>query len=242
MMNESTQPCKHKRVFRYTHPVWDPRRGSYGNNLWQVYSPKIGRRVKLYSDLEYHHWILVEATPGIIAFCEQPIKVLGIIDGKEGGSYIDMWVQWQNGVEEYREVKYTKDLDRVNTKPSLERQLVIQQSWCSRHGARHVIITDKEIHANKLLLRNWQLVLAQLTNTKDLDLRKIQRSICRIVRSEGAISIQDLPKWFVSVGKQEIQAAAFRSLHAGELDSNLHQVELSGSVILRAAHGIPGKS
>jgi hypothetical protein len=226
-------------TLRHTKPVWNPRRGRYGSNLWQVFSPKINRKVKLYSDLEYYHWILVEATPEIIAFCEQPIKVISLVDGKDGGSYIDMWVKWNTGREEYREVKYAMELNDIIKKPRLQRQLEIQQSWCARHGAVHKIITDEEIFANALLLRNWKLILTHISNrTRNASITNIQKSITEIIRYERTITLSALVNRFVGVTTLEIHTAVFCLIHSGKLCAPLHKVELTNNITLKMSNDV----
>ena len=98
---------------RHTEPVWEPATGHYGNNLWIRYSPRLGRLVRLYSDLEHDHWILLEADGAVESFCEQPVRIR-VVDGRRViQSVIDVWVRWRNGREEYREVKFTHDLTEV---------------------------------------------------------------------------------------------------------------------------------
>lgn len=223
---------------RHSKPVWSPGRGSYGNNLWQVYSPKLGRKVKLYSDLEYHHWILVEATPEIVTFCEQPIRMQSRVEGRDRASYIDMWVQWRNGSEQYRELKYAKDIAQIDNKPLLRRQLAIQVAWCERHGVEHLIITDAQVHANKLLLRNWRLILSILANAKETDFRKLQPTILHIIESEGQISIGCLQGRFVGTTETIFQAAIFDLIQRGLIKAPLGEVDLSYAIPLEVAHDL----
>lgn len=223
---------------RHEGPVWNPGRGSYGNNLWQAYSPKLGRNVKLYSDLEYYHWILVEATPGIVTFCEQPIKMLSRVDGRDRASYIDMWVQWQDGAEEYRELKYAKDIAQIEFKPFLRRQIEIQTAWCERHGVEHLVITDEQVHANKLLLRNWRLILSILANAKGCNLGKYQHTLLSMIESEGQISIGDLHGKFVGTTETIFQAAIFDLIQRGLIKAPLGEAELSYAIPLEVAHVI----
>ena len=74
-----------------------PVRGSVGNvrrgNYWEGYSPKLGRRVQLFSSLERAHWVLVESTPEISIFCEQPMVLVVRSAGGDVRSIPDMWVR-----------------------------------------------------------------------------------------------------------------------------------------------------
>jgi TnsA-like endonuclease N terminal len=229
--------CSSKRQ-RHSKPSWNPGRGSYWNNLWQVYSPKIGRTVKLYSDLEYHHWILVEATPEIVTFCEQPVRMQSRVDGRDRASYADMWVQWRDGTEQYRELKYAKDMAQVDRNPSLSRQLTVQAAWCKRHDVEHVVVTDEAVFANKLLLRNWRLILSVLTNAKGADLRNIQAEIQKIVDSHGTISLGEARAVLSGPSETIFQAAAFDLIQRGTLKAPLESLALTYSLPLEVNHVI----
>jgi len=211
---------------RFKMPVWDPRRGSYGNNLWQAFSQKLGRRVKSYSDIEYNHYILVESNPDIVSFCEQPVKVLGHVDDRNCASYMDMWILWRDGREEFREVKYAKDLD----KPRVIRQIEIQRSWCERNGFKHSIITEKEIYKNQILLRNWKLILSQMATSRDLDLRKIEKQVYQFVSITGKATIEEILAYFADVQPTYIQTAIFRLIHNGSLNAPLSEIELTNKI------------
>lgn len=223
---------------RHSKPSWNPGRGSYGNNLWQAYSPKLRRTVKLYSDLEYHHWILVEATPEIVTFCEQPVRMQSRVDGRDRASYVDMWVQWRDGTEQYRELKYAKDIAQLDFNQFLSRQLAIQAAWCKRHAIEHVVVTDEAVFANKLLLRNWRLILSVLANAKEADLRNLQAAIRKIVGSHGATSLGEIRAVLIGPTETIFQAAVFDLIQRGLLKAPLESVELTYALPLEVNHVI----
>ncbi|KEP24869.1 hypothetical protein BA70_14805 [Bacillus zhangzhouensis] len=55
-------------------PINIKRSSKFGNNYWEAYSPKLKRNVRLFSDLEYDFWVLVETDPKIPNFCERPFE------------------------------------------------------------------------------------------------------------------------------------------------------------------------
>lgn len=123
--------------FVYLTPIEVKGRSHFGSNFWDAYSPKIKRDVNFYSDLEYDHWILVETDSRIKNFCEQPLKIEGLYNGKKAESIFDMWVQWDDGVNEFIEIKYSKDLipkskqyDRVKKQITLQQECMISLYQC----------------------------------------------------------------------------------------------------------------
>jgi hypothetical protein len=53
----------------------------------EVYSPKIQRRLTLFSRNVHDAWVLLEADPEVRTFCERPAYV-----AEEAGRLIDLWV------------------------------------------------------------------------------------------------------------------------------------------------------
>src|SRR5271165_2686767 len=47
---------------------------SKGGNLWVRHSPKLRREVRFVRDVDYWHWLLIEAEPDIAMFCEEPVR------------------------------------------------------------------------------------------------------------------------------------------------------------------------
>ena len=59
-----------------------------GRRRIEVFSPKIGRHLSLGGYDAYRTWLVIEANPHIVTFCERPTYV----DGPRG-PVIDFWVQ-----------------------------------------------------------------------------------------------------------------------------------------------------
>ncbi|KRE38153.1 hypothetical protein ASG81_19960 [Paenibacillus sp. Soil522] len=80
----------------------------YGSNYWESFSPKLNRNVR-FSDLEYDHWVLLEANHNVKIFCEQPLRIKHLFNGELAESIFDMWVKYQDGSESFIEVKYSNE-------------------------------------------------------------------------------------------------------------------------------------
>ena len=137
----------------------------YGNNRWLAYSNKIKRTVYLFSDLEYEHWLKIESDPDIIEFCEQPIKMEIIDNGKVISSIIDMWVKYKNDQEAFIEIKYRKDLSKI----SVMRQIYIQEVWCKVNKTNHLIRTEDDIKMKPIKLSNLKFLIKQVNNFKQVN-------------------------------------------------------------------------
>lgn len=139
----------------FKKPIITNFSNKYGNNRWIVYSQKIQREVYLFSDLEYANWLLIENDSLVKYFCEQPILIKSQDDdGKIIKTIPDMYILYQNGVEEIREIKYEKDLE---TDRAL-RQSSEQKKWCMQNNMKHQIVTEITLLQNYVLLSNLKLL------------------------------------------------------------------------------------
>jgi hypothetical protein len=63
-----------------------------GSRRIEIFSPKIKRRLTLFSWNTHDAWLLLEADPTVRAFCERPAYVNG-----EAGRVLDFWVDQGSG-------------------------------------------------------------------------------------------------------------------------------------------------
>lgn len=191
----------------------------YGNNRWLSYSSKLKRHVYLFSDLEYEHWLLIETNPRIVEYCEQPLLMAEFVNGKLYKSIIDMWVKYDDGHEEFIEIKYSSEL----IKEDVKRQIAVQKKWCSKNEVKHHVRTEEFIGANKLLLSNLKLLMKgnkqqkQQIETDSYQILKILKQHClKKVTINTLIEETQIPqnRFLLSIGKMILQ---------GEVRSDISQ-------------------
>lgn len=177
----------------------------YGNNIWDCFSYKINRDVMFYSELEYHHWILIECTREIKSFCEQPREMSAYIDNEVKRSVVDMWIEWHDGTQEFIEVKYEKDIKNLSdVKNRVATQIKVQEKWCKENNYIYRIATEKHIRQYPLLDNykillpyfklhrnptdqtsiNQQLVLEELSNKKPFSFRQLFHNLSTLTLTE----------------------------------------------------------
>jgi hypothetical protein len=66
------------------------------------HSPKLRREVRFVRDVEYWHWLLVEAQPEIVTFCEEPVPTHRY-DAKLP-ALADVWLRRTDGSIEFRSI------------------------------------------------------------------------------------------------------------------------------------------
>lgn len=216
-------------AFIYT-PVPIKRSSKYGNNYWVTYSPKLNRNVRLFSDLEYDHWVLMETNPDVISFCEQPFEIEYFIEGKNAKSIPDMWVQYKNGSKHLVEVKYSKELmPESKNYEKAARQISIQRAYCNENGFTHYVHTEKDIRGNDILLSNMKMIIPYIKNreyTIDTDCKRVLDIIYsnhnRILTGTIHAAIKD-------IHQVRVRESIFRLLYQGIIFGNLDKIPYSNN-------------
>lgn len=189
-------------------PIELPRSKKYGNNYYIAYSVKLQRNVVLYSQLEYHNFLTLELNPHVIEFCEQPLQIKIEIDDITGTSIFDMWVSYDNGREEFQEVKYKRELDYSNNNNyRVYQQIQKQMKWCSLNGYNYTVRTETEIYIGSSYISNLRYLHGLIArNKQDLFDTYIKQIISHIEDSKVTIlsltQTMDLPinTLFSSIG------------------------------------------
>jgi hypothetical protein len=140
-------------------PLDIKRNKKYGSNYWEGLSLKLNRRVRLFSDLEYDHWILVETDPNIKLFCEQPFSIKMYFEGELYESIPDMWVMKNDGTEFLIEVKYTSELifDDPKNSPTIKK-IRAYKLWCKMNNFKYLLRTEHNIRRNPIYLQNMKTI------------------------------------------------------------------------------------
>lgn len=196
----------------YTTPLIKSRTGRYGNNHWIVYSSKIEREVNLFSDLEFDHWVMVEADPTVETFCEQPDKA--VVEGEKGTSIFDMWIKGKDGKEIFIEIKYEKDLKDEQ----VVKQIGVQKSWCELHGKEHHVRTEKDIRSNEIYLENLKDILPYLQNNStivEIDRHKVISQL-----KDGRRALKELSQ-LLNLSLPRLYEAVACLICTGEIKANI---------------------
>jgi hypothetical protein len=219
----------------YSVPLKIGPQSDYGNNRWEVYSPKLQRNVTLYSNLEYDHWVLIESNPEIVFFCEQPLKIriklpIGVVT-----TIFDMWIQWKSGLEEFREVKFENDLEDSRRNSRISRQIQAQRKWCELNNKKYSIITEKSIRSNLIYLSNLKLILRHLDRESNQKKDLISERIIRMLSEQRTLAIGKIEKSFSDVESLTVRSAVFELLHKNRLTSDLENKPLDLNSIIEVA-------
>lgn len=179
--------------YRYEKPIEMQRGTHYGSNYWEVYSKKVNRIVKFFSNLEYENFLSLEVNADVEYFCEQPVEVKVFIDGDNKKTVFDMWVKYKDGREEYQEVKYESELIGDNEKAvRTQKQIEAQKKWCTENGQTHVIRTENEIHTGIFKVRNLKYIAGKIRRYNCVDYNYFKQHLINYLLEKGKVAIQDI--------------------------------------------------
>lgn len=148
---------------KFTTPIEMSRGTHYGSNYFIVYSHKIKRNVKLYSNLEYYNFLTLETNPNVEYFCEQPQEITISIDNKLCKAVFDMYVVYKDGREEFQEVKYKCELTGENDSARRsQEQIRREQQWCEMNNLKFVVRTEEEIIKGRFHMQNLNVIAARV--------------------------------------------------------------------------------
>ncbi len=208
-------------------PLPIKRSSKYGCNYWETYSTKLSRNVRLFSDLEYDHWVLVETDPFVKMFCEQPIELKYVFKGKVFKSIPDMWILYKDDKEIFVEVKYSKDLEPQSIKfDNTNKQINVQNFWCGAKNIESTVKTEKEIRANPILLSNLKMLIPYSKNGEILNDNITCKKILNYIKIFSKITVrlieEHLPEIQPSILKEFLCCMLYQGIIQGDLDRILY--------------------
>lgn len=212
------------------HPVWERPQNNYGSNRWVAFSPRLGRQVISYSDLEHDHCVLLEANPLIESFCEQPFRISIRLPSGIVRTIFDSWIKWKCGCEELREIKYQ---DQLTGSARVTRQLEAQMRWTQLYSFRYSIVTEEVIRADPIRLANWKRILCQLATTHRVDLAKYTDAAVTLMLKSGPLRLSEIESRLLPLDRMWARSAIFKLIHAGRVAAaSLDTKPLDGGTLM----------
>jgi len=182
-----------------------------GAHRFEAFSPKLARRVMFYRRPSVELWLLLEADPAVMSFCERPGYV--VIDGHR--RLTEFWVRYVER-EELLLLDDSASADDTETaRHDLDGQV------CSVR-----CVASSELAAAHAWIDNWQRMLPYLVANRGLVAPTLPRAIERfLVQRQRLLAIE---REFSTGDPVLVRAALFGLLHCGMVSApELHTQPLS---------------
>lgn len=191
---------------RFTTPA-DNRR-PHGAHRYEVWSPKLSRRITFFHDLRLDAWVLLEAEPAVTAFCERPL----VFKGEKRNRVVDFWVR-RGGSEELLILGPGDSQDQA---PSAHPAL---SAFAEAEKMNIRILSSTDVRANPHLLSNWKTILHYLApNVRLLSNELKERTLEECAASDGR-TLVELEEALTDEDPVLVRTAVFALLHEGNLTS-----------------------
>ena len=186
---------------RYSHGVSVPRRR--GQRQLIGYSPKLKRRVTHLSHAAFEAWLVLEADPQVVAFCERPL----LIETTEGSRLADFWVR----LEDHEEFALIDD-DSQNEEVAIE-------------GATLPLryITRAELAAARIWVNNWEQMLPVINANAGLERKDLNKSVLQFLSTPQCL--MDIEREYTVGDPSAVRACVFELLRTGQVTASSLRTE-----------------
>ncbi|MEX3973794.1 hypothetical protein [Paraburkholderia caribensis] len=169
---------------------------------FEAFSPKLGRRMTFYRRALLEQWVLLEADPLVITFCERP----GYVQMNGHNRLADFWARYVDRDE----LVILDDIpcEGITTKPDRaldENRLAIRQ------------VVSAELAAARIWIENWQRMLPCLIANRGLMSPTLPQAIARFARQPQRLL--DIEREFSTGDPVLVRAAVFDLLHNGRVSA-----------------------
>lgn len=166
-------------------------RGHLSSDLFYAYSPRMDEDVVLRGALEFAHFLLTESDPTIAGANYAPAEKVTLLAGGGIASLVTAEVVDNKGSTTWREVKASQALERSNSY-RMELRLSIQRRISDEWPTEHAVFTELEIYANPQRIRNWNRVIAWLSQARQFPLVEERHRIIKLIRERRRVSLGEV--------------------------------------------------
>ncbi|RKR31253.1 MULTISPECIES: hypothetical protein [Paraburkholderia] len=173
-----------------------------GAHRYDVFSPKLGRRLTLYRRSAFDVWLMIESDPAVQTFCERPGHIA--VDGQR--FVVDFWARYGDRECLVLLSESTPAIERLRNFPDFDPKAITVRR-----------IDAAERAAARVWTGNWQRMLPVLVVARGLVKPSMLDAIERFVASPQ--SLLSIEREFSTGDPVLVRAAAFELLHRGRIQA-----------------------
>lgn len=182
----------------FTEPV--PLARPAGAHRFEAFSPKLGRRLTFYRRALLDSWLLLEADPRVIAFCERP----GYVQFGGKARLADFWVRYIDR----QELVLLGDAG-MDQRAGPAKQELDEAAFSIRS------MSSADLAAARVWIGNWQQMLPCIVANRGLVPWSLSRAVERCLASPQ--QLMTLERKCSNEDPVLFRAALFDLLHAGRV-------------------------
>lgn len=172
------------------------------------------------SGLEANAIVWAESQMDIVSLCEQPIRVMGLIEKKPYYTF-DLGVRMNSGEEVLYEVKPSHQLIESDDGVALPRNWDYVQAWSIKNGFTCKVITDTFLQENEMLISNWRTLIGFVRIAESLSDKKLSDKVLDIISHAPDITVASIVDNLINHDTQFVVATIANLLHKGNVTGGL---------------------
>ncbi|MCX4151527.1 MULTISPECIES: hypothetical protein [Paraburkholderia] len=179
-----------------------------GAHRFEAFSPKLARRVMFYRRALLEQWLMLEANPKVVTFCERP----GYVLINEDRHLADFWVRYVDRDElvVLSELLCGSNVDA--SRPEVDAGTVEVR-----------LVGSAELAAARAWTDNWQRILPYLVANRGLVPATLPPAIMQFV--DEPRRLLDIEREFLTSDPVIVRAALFSLLHSGRVSASALQTQ-----------------
>lgn len=196
-----------------------------GGNMFIYYSMRMNRIIEVIGILRYIDFLKLEMDNTVSSFCERPLKLPIIQDGRRSSILMDTFVEYKDGVQEIRQIN---EYMSASTCVHLQR-------WCDDNAVKFTPVSNERLRREPKYFENQQSLYGCLTRTHInnekplLNLLKSYLSCKGGQATVGEIEQEDL---FCSYRAMEVIALAYSYGEVSIVNMNTRTIDNNTGVSL----------
>ncbi|CAE6961916.1 hypothetical protein [Paraburkholderia domus] len=180
----------------------------YGTHRYDVYGPKVDRRLTLFGHRTLNAWLQLEFNPDVVAYCERPLRVPDVRPAR----LVDFWVHGRDDGERFLIVLRGSELQPFAAQ---RRQFVAFEAWARKTGIQVCLIGAEEGAPAGVLQRNQATILHHVAADHTFVTDEIKQRVLAAC-GEGAM-VGELESRLSPVDGTLVRSAAFMLVLDGRL-------------------------
>jgi hypothetical protein len=180
----------------------------YGTHRYDVYGPKVDRRLTLFGHRTLNAWLQLEFNPDVVAYCERPLRVPDIRPPR----MVDFWVHGRDDGERFLIVLRGSELQSFAAQ---RWQFEAFEAWARKTGILVCLIGAEEGAPVGVLQRNQATILHHVAADHTFVTEEMKQRVLAAC-GEGAM-VGELESRVAPVDGTLVRPAAFMLVLDGRL-------------------------
>lgn len=179
----------------------------YGAHRYDMFGPKIGRRLTLFGRCALDLWGRLEADPRVLAYCERPL----CIPDANPSRPVDFWVRASSGERlcvVLRSAESAVATQGANPFPAFEK-------WTRASSLQLDFIHPHHLDDPPVLRENRMMMLHHVAGTHSIPVGSLMRGV--LARCRHGLTLAELERRLAPVDPMLVRSAVFALVLRGEM-------------------------